>query len=32
LVVDVDIHRQRLTVGPLPCAPLTRSHPGLDCR
>jgi len=32
LVVDVDIHRQRLTVGPLPRAPLTRSHSGLDGR
>ena len=32
LLVDVHIHRQRLTVGPLPCAALSRSHPGLDGR
>lgn len=32
LLVDVHVHRQHLTVGPLPCAALTRSHPGLDGR
>jgi hypothetical protein len=32
LLVNVDVHRQHLTVGPLPRAPLTRSHPGLDGR
>ena len=31
LFVDVHIHRQRLTVRPLPCAALTSTHPGLDC-
>jgi len=30
LFVDVHIHRQRLAVGPLPCASLPRSHTGLD--
>jgi len=30
LLVEVYVHRQRLTVGPLPRATLTRSHPGLD--
>ncbi len=32
LLVEVHIHRQRLAVGPLPCAALTRSHPGLNGR
>lgn len=32
LLVDMHVHRQHLTVGPLPCAPLTRSHSGLDGR
>ena len=32
LVVEVYVHRQRLTVGPLPRATLTCSHPGLDGR
>jgi hypothetical protein len=32
LLVDVHIHRQRLTVAPLPCAALSCSHPGLDGR
>lgn len=30
LFVDVHIHRQRLTVRPLPGAAITRTHPGLD--